>query len=596
MIKMKPLWLLSSLIILAIGTSFYLPDKVGKAEKPNVIIIMTDDQGYGDVGIHGHPTLRTPHLDKLGKESTRLTNFHVTPMCTPTRSQLLTGRHALSNGAHMVCSGYTFIREDIPTLADYFKADGYRTGLFGKWHLGDNYPYRPQDRGFEESVIHKGWGITCSSDHWNNDYFDDYYWHNGELEQYEGYCTDIWFSEAMQWMKEMNKKGERFLTLIPTNAPHGPLYLPEKYRKTYLDMGLNRHLASYFGMIENLDDNVGRLEEFLKSTGLRKNTILIFTTDNGNASSVKYYNAGLRGGKESLYEGGHRVPFFMRWPAGKLTRKEINQLTDVKDLLPTLADLCDVQYEPVQDFGGLSIAGVLKRSPQPELDDRKVVIQYGRKPFFRLELPKKGDAAVLWNKWRLIRGEELYDIEADKAQENNVYDQHPEVVKEMKDYYNAWWDKVQPDLQHINHIAIGSPYENPVTITSHDWLLMNSSNSWWIREGINRSGAWNIEVKKDGKYEIALHRWPKEAETPLRGAAPAYQAVDARFKEGKALPIQHANLRIAGQTHWQKIEEDALAATFEVELKAGKTQMQTWFYDKNRNQLCGAYYVYVTAL
>lgn len=236
--------------------------------KPNVIIILTDDQGYGDLSVHGNPALETPNIDKLHEESIRFTDFHVAPMCTPTRSQLMTGQDALSTGAFIACCGFALLDKEMPTMADVFKASNYETGLFGKWHLGDNYPYRAMDRGFKGTVMHKGWGITSTADYWNNDYFDDYYWHNGELKQYEGYVTDGWFSEAMSWMREQGEKGRPFFTYLSINAPHAPLYVPDEYRQIYLNKELPENLSSYFGMVANIDDNVGRLNKFMKETRL----------------------------------------------------------------------------------------------------------------------------------------------------------------------------------------------------------------------------------------------------------------------------------------------------------------------------------------
>src|ERR1041384_345214 len=292
------------------------PSAAPSGSKPNVILVLTDDQGYGDLSCLGNPILRTPNLDRLHAESIRFTDFHVAPMCTPTRGQLMTGRDALANGAMNVSSGRTPLRRGIPTMADAFAASGYRTGQFGKWHLGDTYPFRPHDRGFHESIFFPSSHISSAPDYWNNDYFDDTYVHNGKREKYAGYCTDVFFGEAMKWMKGCAARGQPFFTYLPTNAPHGPLFCSDKYREPYKSQP--RNVASFFGMIANIDENMAKLDAFLVANGLRENTILIFMTDNGGTVGVPVFNAGMRGKKIDLYEGGHRVPCFIRWPAGGL--------------------------------------------------------------------------------------------------------------------------------------------------------------------------------------------------------------------------------------------------------------------------------------
>ena len=251
-----------------------LAKSAATTRRPNVIIVLTDDQGYGDLSCHGNPVVKTPNIDRLHNESIRLTDFHVAPMCTPTRSQIMTGRDTLVNRACRVCSGESFLRRDIPTMADIFSAGGYRTGIFGKWHLGDNYPHRPEDRGFQEAVHHNGWGATAGGDYWNNDYFNDTYCHNGKRKQFQGYCTDVWFSKATRWIQECHRRQEPFLAYLPCNAPHGPHFVPDKYREPYLKRGLDLEVASFFGMIANIDENVEEMDEMLRKAvkGIRELT------------------------------------------------------------------------------------------------------------------------------------------------------------------------------------------------------------------------------------------------------------------------------------------------------------------------------------
>jgi len=323
------------------------------ARKPNVILIMTDDQGYGDLACHGNKWIKTPNLDKLRGECVRLTDFHVSPKCSPTRASLLTGRHCRAVGVQGTNNSVNLLARGVATMANVFVDNGYRTGIFGKWHLGDNYPYRPQDRGFQEAVVHGDGAITTTGDvDWGNDYFDDVYWHNGKRRRYTGYCTDIWFTEAIRFMTAV--KSRPFFCYIPTNAPHGPLIVPTKYSKPYEGVrGVPS--ASFYGMITNIDENVGRLMYFLRRSGLAHNTILIFMTDNGTAggmrgkrvrrgSSVVGFNAGMRGKKGSPYDGGHRVPLFIRWPEGGLVGgRDVDRLAAHLDVLPTLIELCGLR-------------------------------------------------------------------------------------------------------------------------------------------------------------------------------------------------------------------------------------------------------------
>ncbi len=566
------------------------------AQPPNVIVILTDDQGYGDLGCHGNPALKTPHIDRLHGESIRLTDFHVAPMCTPTRSQLLTGRDCLANGAHRVCSGQSFIRSGIPTMAEIFATAGYRTGLFGKWHLGDNYPHRPRDRGFQETVHHKGWGVGCVPDHWNNDYFNDIYCHNGKLERYSGYCTDVWFSEASRFIEECGRRRQHFFAYISTNAPHGPLFVPDKYREPYKSHGMA--LASYFGMVANIDENVGKLEELLVRTGLRENTILIFMTDNGATVGYKFYNAGMRGRKTSLYEGGHRVPCFVRWPSGKLQEPgDVNPLTQDQDILPTLIDLCGIKIPADARFDGVNLAPLLRGRVQPELNERMLVVQYGRQPQPVFIPVAEWDATVMWNHWRLVEGKELYNLESDPGQEDDVAAANPRIVSKLREHYERWWAKTEPSLADPIPISVGSDREPVTRLTSHDWVEANTANASAIRKGQQRNGPWNILVERAGTYEVSLHRWPREAEAAITAGLPAHHPEDDRFPavypEGIALGIARARLQVGGFDEVKPVEAEDKAATFQVNLGAGRTQIQTWLLSTSGEPLCGAYYTYI---
>ena len=286
------------------------------SETPNVILVMTDDQGYGDLSCHGNPILKTPHLDQLHAESVRFTDFHVSPFCTPSRASLMTGNHAGYTGAYRTSSGRTMMHTDEMTVANLFSDAGYATGMVGKWHLGDNAPHRPQDRGFQDVVWHRCGGIGQASDYWGNDYFDDTYERNGKFEKFAGYCTDVWFREGIRFVEENRDKP--FFLYLALNAPHGPYHVPPEWAAPYQD---NKEVynPNFYGMIANIDHNMGILRQRLDELGLAENTILIFMTDNGTAAGAKFegltseavlgYNAGMRGKKSSVYEGGRGCRF-----------------------------------------------------------------------------------------------------------------------------------------------------------------------------------------------------------------------------------------------------------------------------------------------
>jgi len=540
----------------------------GVSSKPNVILVLTDDQGYGDLSCHGNPVLKTPHLDKLHGESIRFTDYHVAPMCTPTRGELLTGMQAFRNGAVFVCQGKSMFRRGIPSMADMFKAGGYTTGHFGKWHLGDNNPYRPQDRGFDETVHHGAWGITSMADHWGNDYNDDIYEHNGVRKQYKGYCTDVWFDEAMKWMAAKQKSKQPFFCYLPTNVPHWPHIVEKKYAAMCKG---NRFL----GMIAQFDTNMGRLEKFLKESGLRDNTIMIFMTDNGTAGGHRIFNAGMRGHKTQYYEGGHRVPFFLRWPAAGLDKpRDIGELTHSTDVLPTLLDLCGLKNPAKAKFDGMSLVGLIKGKTD-KLPDRKIVIQY--RDFGR-------PGVVLWKKWRLVHNRELYNIADDPGQKNNVITGQPEIAKALRAHYATWRTEMTPLQKEVNTISIGVETEPETFLCSANWIG-SYADSWHNIRGGVKNGYWDLQVEMSGKYEIEVCGWPKGS-----GVRPK-----DKLRGINGRPVAGAKLKIGDQELTKKMAPTDACATFTVDLKKGdKPRLQSWFNNANGKDLGGSYFVYVT--
>ncbi|MGF1578574.1 MAG: arylsulfatase [Gemmataceae bacterium] len=592
----------------------YLPSLASGAAKtrPNVIIVMTDDQGYGEFSCHGNPIAKTPNIDRLAAQSIRLTDFHVAPMCTPTRSQLMTGLDAFRNGAVNVSSGRTLLRPELKTLADILKAAGYRTGIFGKWHLGDNYPFRPEDRGFEEAIWFPSSHINSVPDFWDNDYFNDTYIHNGKRQKYKGYCTDVFFREAMRWLKQPSSPKQPFLAYLPLNAPHGPLFVPNKYRGPirkaiaakpevvkHLTPRQRKSLVSFLAMGANIDENIGKLERFLVTNGLRENTILVFLTDNGSTMGHRYYNAGMRGNKTTLWEGGHRVPCFLRWPSGRLgPARDVAELSQVQDLLPTLADLVGVKKVP-DNLDGRSLVPVL-RGEKKTLGDRMLVINYSRMPQFKVTytkgnpaIPQRDGAAVLWGPWRLLENRELYNVREDPHQDHDVAAQHPKIVSKMRTYLNKWWDGVKDRVKEPQRVIIGSEAENPMMLTACEWLDVFVDQQGQIRSGVQRNGTWYLKVARSGKYEFELRRWPRERAVGLDKGLPQTKVTDGVYRLGKAIPIASAQLRIGRQLQMGKPDADGESVRFTVKLRAGLTTLMTTFLDAQGRELCGAYYVYV---
>ena len=555
-------------------------------QRPNVVIVMADDQGYGDISAHGHPEIRTPNLDRLHSESARLTDFHSSPMCTPTRAQLLTGRNALTARAMNVSSGRTLLRTDLPTLPEIFRASGYRTGIFGKWHLGDTYPYRPEDRGFDETLWYPSSHIGSVPDAWNNDYFNDTYRHNGKLEKYEGYSGDVFFREAARWIRTAGAKP--FFAYVPLNVAHMPLFVPKEYREAYA--GLPENVARYSAMIANIDAGVGRFDAALREAGLHDNTVLVYTSDNGSTPATSRYNAGMRGHKAELYEGGHRVPFFIRWPAGKIEGgRDYSDLTQMQDILPTLIDLCGLQSPKNLRIDGVSLAQIL-RQPEAKLPDRMAIVQFSRMNGAR---PRRNDAAVMWKRWRLIGGDELYNLDADAAQKRNVIAEHPTVAAKMQSKYDLWWPTVEPMLDEFLPVVVGDSRENPVLVSSCEWADVFLDQSSQVRRGDRKNGVWHLEVARGGEYTISLRRWPRDCNAGVGEGVPSHLSEDGGYPAGVALPIRAARLQVGNHKISMQLSPEQREASFTLRLSPGRTTMQSWFLDESGADLLGAYYAYV---
>ncbi|QEG00228.1 Arylsulfatase precursor [Stieleria maiorica] len=574
MTKQRSTWL--AFVLMLLVATFGLAD-----DRPNVILIVTDDQGYGDMSCHGNPFLQTPNLDRLAGQSVRLENYHVDPVCTPTRAALMTGRYSTRVGAWDVVQGRQLLDPDEVTMAGVFSAAGYRTAMFGKWHLGDTWPYAPRYRGFQEVVRHLAGGIDEIGNPIGNDYFDDTYYRNGTRGTIEGYCTDVFFDQCERFIGQSSESP--FFVYLPLNAMHSPHTVAKRYYEPFLAEGHNEKRAKFFGQIINFDKNLGRLLELLDARKLAENTILIFMSDNGTAEGVDReggsgYNAAMRGKKGSVYEGGHRVACFVRWPAELQAGRRIHQLTCCRDWLPTLIDWCGLSKSKDVTFDGRSLQPLI-RGGADSWPERTLFIQ--RQPDRpRLVSVNQGRSryAVLTQRWRLV-GDELYDIINDPSQTTDVAAKHPEVVRELRSQYERHFADVFADGGAYTRFQIGAAEENPTLLTVRDWHPTNGNVIWKQDQlgddALTINGFWAIHVVTAGRYTIRLSRFPDDAPAPM-GA-------------------DRAVLKI-GDKQWSKrLGGDETSVTFNVELPQGPAILSTFLTDQ-QGEVRGAYFVHAERL
>lgn len=554
--------------------------------RPNVVLIMTDDQGYGDLGVHGNPVIRTPNLDRFAGESVEVESFYVCPVCAPTRASLMTGRYNYRTGVTDTFLGRAMMHADEVTLAEMLRKAGYRTGIFGKWHLGDCYPMRPGDQGFEESLVHAGGGLCQPAGPPGNSYFDPSLLHNGKRVKTKGYCSDVFTDAAIRFITE--RRGEPFFVYLPFNCPHSPFQIAEAYYKPYEALGMkpgdfpsvaNGHplrgipgnTARVYGMVENIDDNLGRLFAKLNELGLRESTIVIFLTDNGPNGAR--YNAGMRAYKGSVYEGGIRTAFFVRWPARLEAGRKVDRIAAHIDVVPTILEACGVTAPEDVKLDGRSILPLLE-GRRVDWPDRTLYFQWHR-----------GDAPIPYRafsarteRYKLVHARavdpgadpadvafELYDMQSDPLETKDIADREPEVVERMRAGYEAWLADVGRDHGYeAPRILIGTPQERVTTLTRQDW---RGRSATWSPKGL---GYWEIAVPRAGSFEIAC-----EADGPKRPAV--------------------AHLKVQGVELQRELAPGAGRYRFPpIELKASPAErLETWVVEQDEDEPYGVRYVYV---
>lgn len=502
----------------------FIPFTTGAQTKsrPNVLLIITDDQGYGDIGFHGNPDVKTPVLDMLAKGSTRFTSFYVSPVCAPTRSSLLTGRYSLRTGVHDTYNGGAIMATEEITLAELMKGAGYKTSIIGKWHLGDNYPFRPIDQGFDESLVHNGGGIGQTGDIYNyykkdSSYFNPILLKNGIPVETRGYCSDVYTDAAIKFL-DGNKKNPFFLYLA-FNAPHEPLQVPQQYYDRY--KGLKIDSANYknrnafpkmsdknqedarkvYSMVSNIDDNLGRLFKKLEQLKLDSNTLIIFMTDNG-PQQVRY-KAGLKAIKGSVYDGGVKVPFYMKLPGTIEKDKEIKVPAAHYDVFPTLAELCGFKVPARVKIDGKSLMPLLQNK-EVAWKDRAMIFNWARgypEPYRNIAVRKgKYKMVGMCDENAAPAALELYNMDDDPSELKNISKANPGKVSELKLEFDNWYKEIIQSPHLVPQAAIvGTKHENPTVLNRND--CMSYGGVW---EEDKNKGYWEIALQKRGKFDVTV--------------------------------------------------------------------------------------------
>lgn len=499
--------------------------------RPNIVLMMTDDQGYGDIGEHGNPYLKTPHIESIGKDGVEMTRFFAYPNCSASRAAILTGRYPYRTGVTAVTQVDHFMNTSEETIAEVLGKNGYRTGIFGKWHVGDNAPMRPTDQGFQEALVHKGGGIGQAAGPAGNTYFDPVLEHNNVSKKYEGYCDDIFTDATLDFISKKSK--QPFFAYLATNLPHFPLQVPDEKAAPYRKLGLHEDNALTYGMIDNIDINVGRVLARLKELGIEDNTIVIFLSDNGprnrrtkNDVYPGRWSANLRGTKTSVYENGTRVPFYVRWPKNILKGKKMKTMGAIIDVFPTLLDACNITPSKNVKIDGISLLPLWQEKPV-DLDNRVFFMQmhYGPTPFkymhfaartqnYKLVSPHDFPHGIVHEPTdhelkNVLKNLELYDVENDPSERVNIANQHPEIVDDFLSRYEDWFDEVteERDKKGIQRIYLGSELQPNVILSRFDWggprviSRFDYGGPRVIED--NQLGHWRVKTEA-GSYEISL--------------------------------------------------------------------------------------------
>ncbi|TDQ16942.1 arylsulfatase A [Algoriphagus boseongensis] len=486
----------SSIFVFLIAMFVFSSCKEEKAIPPNIVLILTDDQGYGDLGVHGNEVVKTPNLDRLAGESARFDRFYVSPLCAPTRASLLTGRYHLRTGVVSVSKGLETMNAEEYTLAEMLRDQGYATGIFGKWHNGQHYPNHPLAQGFDKFT-------GFSAGHWSN-YFNTHLEKNGKEKSFEGYLPDVLTEEALDFIRK--NKDQPFFTYLSINTPHSPNQVPDEYFLPYKNAGLDDELAAIYGMVSNLDWNIGRVLNLLEELGLDENTLVIFLTDNG--PNGQRFNGEMKGIKGSVHEGGVRVPSFWRWK-GKITSQLISTPAAHIDVLPTLADLIGVREIPGKPKDGVSLAPLFEGEEIPQRSIFSHVAQLDKELKERPGAIRK-DSLLLT---LLPNGSELYDLKNDPKQLVNLAPSKVELVNALEKEYQDWWQEVTVEIEMDRQIPI-SNLTPEIVLPTYEAELKGDlkffeGHGWaqdWVTNWKNESDSlvWNLNVIDSGEFEVWL--------------------------------------------------------------------------------------------
>ncbi len=518
----------AAILFSALLPSFTQNNKVEIKQKPNVIIIITDDQGIGDFGFNGNPYIKTPNLDNLASQSLNLTNFYVSPVCAPTRASLMTGRYSERTGVYDTYNGGAIMSDTEITIAEILKENGYETGIFGKWHLGDNHPYRPSDQGFDVSVVHRAGGMGQPGDVMNyfagdSSYFNPVLFENDQPVQSKGYCSDVFTEKTINFIRknQEEKSGKPFFAYLAYNAPHTPLQVPQEYFNLYKDLKFKADSFGVFdeavgkmtpveidaarkvyGMVTNIDDNIGKLVKSLKEQGIYDNTILVFLTDNGPQQNR--YKLGLRERKGSVFEGGVRVPCLIHYPEKFKEKQELALTLAHIDLLPSILDLCGIK-EPGHKIDGMNFFSE-EKARLSRFQNRTLFFEWGRGFLikYRNFAALKGNFKLVGNTGYQSKAEdfELFNVKNDPKEKNNVLKENFEIATALKNEMDVWYDEIVSDKNNkmIYPAVIGTSYENPVILNRND---AKGTPVAWTQDNV--LNYWEVKALEDGVYDISFH-------------------------------------------------------------------------------------------